>query len=178
MLPPAGMAADVSRLEWGEFVVETDSSNGFQEISSSSSDDGLTLSLTFSALEAKADGGTAEASANAGGHFDVTQPKFDTFATARVTLEGHIIKSTSAVAKLVLKVAGTEQAIEWPEGTVASEKFTRTLDIAMPADGKIPQPFAVSVAATAKKIGYADAAYVSVSGVKIVAVPDPKVAAN
>jgi hypothetical protein len=176
--PSAGMAADVSRLEWGDFVVETDSSNGYQEISSTSSDDGLTLSLTFSALEAKADGGTTEASANAGGHFNVAQPKFDTFAMARVTLEGHVIKSTSAMARLVLKVAGTEQSIEWPEGTVASEKFARTLDIAMPADGRIPQPFAVSIAATAKKIGYADAAYVSVSGVKIVAVPDPKVAAN
>ncbi len=171
-------AADVGRVEWGDLVVESDSSNGFQEITSSSSDDGLSLSITFSALEAKADGGTSEAKSIVAGHFDVTQPKLDTFNMAKVNIEGHIIKSTGSTARLVLKVGGGEQVIEWAEGTVASEKFSRSISFAMPAGGSIPNPFPVSIEAEARKIGYADAVYVSVSGVTITAVPDPRVAAN
>lgn len=165
-------------MEWGDLVVESDSSNGFQEITSSSSDDGLSLSITFSALEAKADGGTSEAKSIVAGHFDVTQPKLDTFNMAKVNIEGHIIKSTGSTARLVLKVGGGEQVIEWAEGTVASEKFSRSISFAMPAGGSIPNPFPVSIEAEARKIGYADAVYVSVSGVTITAVPDPRVAAN
>ena len=171
-------AADVGRLEWGDLVVESDSSNGYQEITSSSSDDGLILSITFSALEAKADGGTTEAKANVAGHFEVSQPKLDTFTMARVNIEGHIIKSSGSIVRLALKVGGAEQVIEWAEGTVASEKFSRNVDIALPAGGRLPSPFPVSVEAMARKNGYADAAYVSVSGVTIAAVPDPRVAAN
>ncbi len=172
--PIQGQAADVGRLEWGELVVESDSSDGYQEIKSSSSDDGLTLSITFSALEAKADGGTAEAKSNVTGHFAVSQPALDSFSMARVALKGHVIKSSAAVAKLVLKVGGAEQVIEWPEGTVASEKYTRSIDIALPAGGRFPSPFEVSFEAMARKNGYADAAYVSVSGITITAVPDPQ----
>lgn len=172
------LAADIGRLEWGDLVVESDSSNGYQEIKSSSSDDGMTLSITFSALEAKADGGTTEAKSVVAGHFEVTQPKIDTFNMAKVNIEGHIIKSSGSVARLVLKVGGAEQVIEWAEGTVASEKFSRSINVAMPAGGRLPSPFPVSVEALARKNGYADAAYVSVSGVTITAVPDPRVAAN
>lgn len=172
------LAADISRVEWGDLAIDTDSSNGFQEITTSSSDDGLSLAMKFSALEAKADGGTTEAKSFVTGHFDVTQPKIDTFNTAKVNIEGHIIKSTGSVARLVVKVGGSEQVITWPEGTVASEKFSRSISFAMPAGGKIPSPFPIGFEAEARKIGYADAAYVSVSDVTITAVPDPRVAAN
>ena len=47
------VAADISRLEWGAFVVETDSSNGWDAWKSTSSDDGRSVKLTFSALEAR-----------------------------------------------------------------------------------------------------------------------------
>lgn len=171
-------AADIGRVEWGDLVVDSDSSNGFQEIKSSSSDDGLTLSITFSALEAKADGGTSEAKSTVAGHFDVTQPKRDTFNMAKLNIEGHIIKSSGSIAKLVFKIGGGEQVIEWAEGTVASEKFNRSISFAMPAGGNLPNPFPVSFEAVASKIGYTDAAYVSVSAVTITAVPDPRVAAN
>jgi hypothetical protein len=171
-------AADIGRLEWGDLVVASDSSDGYQDIKTTSSDDGLTLSITFSALEAKADGGTAEAKAHVAGHFDVSQPSLDRFSVARVTVEGHIIKSSAAVARLALKIGGAEQVIEWPEGTVASEKYKRSVDIALPAGGKLPSPFDVSFEAMARKNGYADAVYVSVGGITIAAVPDPQVAAN
>jgi hypothetical protein len=163
------LGADIGRLEWGDLVVESDSSNGYQEIKSS---------ITFSALEAKADGGTTDAKSLVAGHFDITQPKLDTFNMAKVNIEGHIIKSSGSVARLVLNIGGAEQVIEWAEGTVASEKFSRSINIAMPAGGRLPSPFPVSVEAVVRKIGNADAAYVSVSGVSIAAVPDPRVAAN
>ena len=172
------VAADIGRVEWGDLIVDSDSSNGFQEIKSSSSDDGLVLSITFSALEAKADGGTSEAKSIVSGHFDVTQPKIDTFNMAKLNIEGHIIKSSGSIAKLVIKVGGGEQVIEWADGTVASEKFSRSISFAMPAGGNLPNPFPVSIEAVARKIGYTDAAYVSVSGMAITAVPDPRVAAN
>jgi len=176
--PLTASAADIGRLEWGGFVVEADSSNGYQEINSSTSDDGRSLTLTFSALEAKADGSTMEATAKVAGHYDVSQPKLDSFVMARVNLEGHIIKSTGSVAKLVLKVGGSEKIIEWPEGNVASEKYTRAVEIALPAGGRLPNPFPVSVDVLARKTGYSDAVYVSVSGLTITAIEEPKVASN
>lgn len=176
--PLGASAADIGRLEWGGFVVEADSSNGYQEINSTSSDDGRSLSLTFSALEAKADGSTMEATAKVAGYYDVSQPKLDSFVMARINLEGHIIKSTGSVAKLVLKVAGSEKIIEWPEGNVASEKYTRAVEITLPAGGRLPNPFPVSIDVLARKTGYADAVYVSVSGLTITAIEEPKVASN
>jgi hypothetical protein len=171
-------AADVSRLEWGAFIVEDDSSNGYQEIISTTSDDGRTLSLTFSALEAKADGSTLEAKAGVTGHYDISQPKLDTYALARLKLEGHIIKSSGAKAKLLIKLGSTEQTVEWPEGSVASGKYSRSIDMALPAEGRLPSPFLVSVEAIAQKTGFADAVYVSVGSLTIAALEEPKVAAK
>lgn len=174
----AASAADLARLEWGGFTVESDSSNGYQEIKSSSSDDGYTLTMTFSALEASADGATAEAKANVSGHFEVSQPKLDSFATARINIRGHIIKSSGTVAKVVVKIGGTEKTIEWADAEVASEKYVRSLDVMLPADGRLPSPFPVSIEVQAAKKGDSGAVYVSVSELAVTAVEAPKVASN
>jgi hypothetical protein len=168
-------AADVARLEWGVFVVEADSSNGTQEWKSLSSDDGHSMSLTFESLEAKADGATREASAGFSGHFDISQPGFDVLPYCRVELRGHVIKSKGSVARLVLKLGAEEKTMEWPAGVEHSEAYTRTVDISVSDEGRLPNPFAVSAQAYVRKDGQSDAAYVSLESIKIIA-ENPKVA--
>lgn len=170
-------AADIARLEWGGFVVEDDSSDGWKETKSQSSDDGRSVTLTFEAMEAKADGSTLEAASRISGHYDIVQPGVDNFTRASVSLEGHIIKSSAGVAKLVVTVGTSEQVIEWPAGTAASEKFKRVLDFVLPGDGRLPSPLTVGLAAEVQKEAGGDAVYLSVATMAI-AVENSKVAAR
>jgi hypothetical protein len=163
-------AADIARLEWGAFTVDNDSSDGWSELKSASSDDGRSITLSFAALEAKADGGIAEAASRVSGHYNIAQPGYDSFASYHVVIEGHVIKSRAAVARLVIRVGTAERTIDWAAGQEVSEKFSRSLDIAVEGDGRLPSPFAVGIEAYAKKGGEkTDAAYVSVSTVTITA---------
>lgn len=176
--PHLAAAADVSRLEWGGFVIEDDTSNGWADYKYAASDDGNSITMSFAPLEAKADGATLESRAKLSGHYDISQPKLDSFAGYAVTIEGHVIKSSASVTRLVLNVGVSEQVIEWPAGSTVSEKFTRKIDIAIPADGRLPQPFKVGIEAFARKEGPSDAAYVSVDKLTIAATANPQVAAN
>jgi hypothetical protein len=174
---PSIRAADLAKLEWGSFTVDNDSSGGFLEYKSSATDDGRTVTLSFTTLEAKADGSTTEASAKMSGHYNVFQPAVDRTVSWNVEIEGHIIKSAAAMTKLTVKVGPAEKAIEWPAGMAASEKFTRSINIVLPANERLPSPFPVSLEAYARKDGATDAAYVSVSTIRISA-DNPKVAAR
>jgi hypothetical protein len=162
-------AADIARLEWGAFVVEDDSSGGYQEVKTSVSDDGRAILLKFASLEAKADGSTLEGRSAVSGRYEVFQPVADPFTSCSVEVEGHVIKSAGSVARLVLTIGGQEQVIEWPAGQALSEKFRKTVDVAMPAGGRLPNPFVVGVEAYARKDGAADASYVSVDTIRVTA---------
>ena len=170
-------AADIARLEWGGFVVEDDSSKGWDEFKSVASDDGRSIKITFSSLDAKADGATLEDRAGFSGHYDVVQPVSDSFSRFVATVEGHVIKSRAAVTRLTVTVGSVEKIIEWPAGENASEKFSRSLDIALPGEGRLPSPFLVSVETYARKDGRSDAAYVSVDHLTIAAA-NPQIAAK
>ncbi len=170
-------AADIARLEWGGFVVEDDSSDGWKETKSLSSDDGRSVKLTFEALEAKAEGAMREAASRISGHYDIIQPGVDSFTRVTVALEGHIIKGTTGEAKLTVTVGTAEQTVGWPSGTAASEKFARNLDFAVPGNGRLPNPLTVSLSAEARKEAGGDAVYVSVGSMTIAA-ENPKVAAR
>lgn len=162
-------AADIARLEWGSFVVEADSSDGWSEYKVTSSDDGRSIRMTFAPLEAKADGATLEASNRLYGHYDVIQPGIDSFSRFMVNVEGHVIKSGESVTRLVIAVGTEEKIIEWPPGQAASEKFSRSIEFALPAGGRLPSPLKVGVQAYARKNGQSDAAYVSVDSLTITA---------
>ena len=165
-------AADIARLEWGGFVVENDSSDGWDSFKSLSSDDGNSVKLTFASLDAKADGATLEGRANLSGHYDISQPKNDRVAHIVATVEGHVIKSGGAVTRLVITIGTEEKTVEWPSGSNASEKFKRDIEIAVPAEGRLPAPFEVKVETYAKKEGASDAAYLSIDTLTITAAGD------
>ncbi len=168
-LPGIAIAADIARLEWGSFIVEDDTSDGWATYKYVPSDDGRSITMTFAPLEAKADGATAEAKSRLVGHFNVVQPKIDSFTNYFVLIEGHVIKSGGSSTRLVLNIGSTEKTIEWAAGQAASEKFSRKIDFALPAEGRLPAPFTVSIEAYARKDGPADAAYVSVDTLTITA---------
>jgi hypothetical protein len=170
-------AADIGRLEWGSFVVESDSSNGWDAYKSASSDDGRSITMKFAPLDAKADGSTLEANADFSGHYDIIQPDFDSYSNCVVILEGHVIKSESAVTRIVLTVGSVEKTVEWPAGEAVSEKFSRNVEVMLPGKGRLPDPFFVGVRAYARKVGPADAAYVSIDSMTIRAATS-QVAAN
>lgn len=165
----ATLAADVSRLEWGGFVVESDSSNGLQDWTATSSDDGRSVSLTFAALEAKADGQVLEGKANLSGYFDISQPATEVFGKFHVEVAGYVVKSQTAIARLTLKIGSEEKVIEWPGNAAMSEKFTRSFDVILPGGGKLPDPFPVSAEAFAQKNAATDSAFVSLNSLSITA---------
>lgn len=174
--PVVAGAADVARLEWGSYVVEDDSSVGFLDWKSVSSDDGNSIRVTFRTLEAKADGGTVESKSHVSGHFDLVQPEHDSFTRLRVELKGHVIKSPASLTRLAVTVGNSEQTIEWPAGTPASEAFTREIEIPLQTTS-LPTPFRLSARLYARKDGTSDAAYVSLDSL-VVTAENPQVAAR
>jgi hypothetical protein len=84
-------------------------------------------------------------------------------------VEGHVIKSGGSLTRLVLTVGTGEKILEWTSGTAVSEKFSRKLEFTLPAEGRLPDPFAVGIEAFARKEGPSDAAYVSVDTLTITA---------
>ncbi len=170
-------AADVSRLEWGGYTVDNDSSNGLLDWKTVASDDGRNISMTFDSLEAKADGSTTEARASFSGHYDINQPGYEVFSNLHIELRGHVIKSSTSVARIILTIGAASQTIEWPAGTAASEHFTREIDIPVQAGIRLPDPFQISAHLYARKEAQPDAAYVSLESLKVTA-EHPKVAAR
>jgi hypothetical protein len=171
----AAQAADVSRLEWGAFVVESDSSNGLADWKASSSDDGRTVALKFKSFEAKAEGALIVSNAYLAGHFDVAQPPRDGFTQLRVALDGYAIKGENAIARVVLKIGAADRMIEWPRGTAVSERFSKTIDIFSGDTDRLPDPFAISARATVQKETREESAYLSLDAI-IVTADNPKVA--
>lgn len=170
-------AADIARLEWGTFVLEDDSSNGFLDYKTTLSDDGKSITLTFSSLEAKADGSTLAAKADVIGRYDVFQPEGDAITSCRIDITGHIIKGKDSEVRIVVKAAGQDGAVVWTAGDVESGVFNRSVDIAMPAGGRLPSPFVLSLEIAADKKTSADAAYVSVETLTVTA-QHPQIAAR
>ncbi len=166
-LPVSVWAADIARLEWGGFVVEEDSSGGWDGYRSVAADDGSSISLSFTSLDAKADGATAEDRALFAGRYEISQPPGERFDSLTATVEGFIIKSEPAVARLVLKVGPAEQVIEWNAGQSISEKFRKEIVIPVAAEGQLPTPLAVRIETFAQKGGGSDAAFVSVDSLVI-----------
>ncbi len=160
-------SADISRLEWGQFVAESDSSTEMQSWKTVAADDGSGMKLEFQSLVAKADGSTMSASASLSGHFNIYQPPRDSVGGYRVVLRGHIIKSKNSVARLAI-TAGTEhKTIEWLEGMEIAEEFVTTIDGTTQAGGLLPNPFIVSAAAHASKSGAEGAVLVSLESIRI-----------
>lgn len=160
-------AADIARLEWGGFVVEDDSSNGWDGYKSVAADDGHSISLSFASLDAKADGATSEDRSWFKGRYDVYQPAEERFDSLSATIEGHVIKSGAAVARLVVTIGSEENIVEWPLGATVSEKYRREFVLPVSSDGRLPTPLTVRVETFARKDGTSDAAYVSVDTVLI-----------
>ncbi len=158
-------------------MLEDDSSNGFLDYKTTSSDDGKSITLTFASLEAKADGSTLAAKAGMVGRYEVFQPASDTITSCRIDLTGHIIKGKDSEIRLLVKAAGQEGVIVWAASDIESGKFDRSVDIAMPAGGRLPSPFELSLEITADKKTSGDAAYVSVETMTVTA-QHPQVAAR
>lgn len=170
-------AADIARLEWGGFVVESDSSNGAQDWKAAVSDDGHSVTLTFSALEAKADGTVFDGASSVAGYFDVSQPGSEAFTQLHVDVSGYVIKSKAVATRIVLKLGTVERTIEWPSDTAVSEKFAKSFDIVAPADGRLPDPFPVAAEVSVHKDNATDSAFISVNEIRITA-GHPAIAAN
>lgn len=171
----AVQAADIARLEWGAFVVEADSSNGMKEWKALSSDDGRSVTLTFEALEALADGVSLAAKASLSGYFDIDQPERDGFTHLRAEVSGYVIKSADAKARIILRIGNSDHVIDWPAAMAMSEKFSKTIDVYMDGSDRLPDPFAVSVETQAEKSVLTDASFVSVNSIRIAA-DNPKLA--
>lgn len=170
-------AADVPRLEWGGFVVQSDSSNGTQNWKSVSSDDGNSVTLMFESLEAKADGKVLEGKSKFSGYFDIDQPARDAFTNLHIELTGYVIKSKDAAARIQLKFGNEAKTFKWAAGTTKSERYSKSLDIFIAGDGKLPDPFKVSAEVYAQKSAIADSALVSLNKLTITA-SNPAVAAK
>lgn len=166
---PVVQAADIARLEWGAFIVVDDSSNGWSETKSLPSDDGRSVTLSLSTLEARAETEGATDVAVITGRYDVSQPPGERVVSCRVDIEGHVIKNGSTAARLKVMIAGMEQMIEWSPDQAASEKFRRSLVFALPDGGRIPAPLDVGIEVFAGKPGKDGAAYISVSSVTVTA---------
>ena len=176
-LPNFSFSADIARLEWGNFIIEDDSSNGWANFKSLPSDDGRSVRMTFAPLDAKADGSTLETKSKLSGHFDIIQPELDTYKSCEVTIVGHIIKSNASLARLAFTIGPAQNTIEWAPGESVSEKFTRSMTVELSDAGRLPNPFMVSIEAYARKDGTSDAAFVSIDTITITAA-DAKIAAQ
>ena len=165
----SALSADIARLEWGGFVVVDDTSNGWSDTKSVSSDDGRSVTLTFSSLEAKADGETLRSEARIAGRYEIVQPSYDKVSAYRVDIAGLIAKGANTSAALRVRVGAAIQVIDWPPEQQISEKFERTLTFAVPADGRLPSPLDLSVQADVSKDGVDNAAYLSVSSLTLTA---------
>ena len=171
-------AADIARLEWGGFVIEADSSGGTQDWTATASDDGRSVTMTFNAFEAKADGTVLEGKSNIAGYFNVSQPGSEAFTSLHVEISGYVIKSKTAATRIAVKLGPSEQTLEWPADASVSEKFTRSFDIAIASAGRLPNPFPVSAEVSVHKDNVADSAFVSVNQIRITAAHPAVASAN
>ena len=170
-------AADIARLEWGGFVIESDSSNGTQDWKATASDDGRSVTMTFSAFEAKADGTVLDGKSNISGYFNVSQPGSEAFTSLHVEISGYVIKSKTAATRIAVKFGPSEQTLDWPAEASVSEKFTRSFDISIATAGRLPNPFPVSAEVSVHKDSVADSAFVSIDQIRITAA-HPAIASN
>lgn len=166
---PQSLAADIAKLEWGAFVVTEDSSNGWSNTRSLSSDDGRSVTITLSSFEAKVEDEGATKEAGLEGRYELFQPPGERIAACRVDIEGLIVKSGATTARINVKLGSAEQTIEWTPEDASSDKFRKTLTFATPENGTLPSPLDVGIEAVVRKDGKDGVAFVSVTTVTVTA---------
>jgi hypothetical protein len=144
----AVQAADLVKLEWGPFVVESDSSGKRKSWSAAPAPDGMTLSFLFDGLVAQPKS-AGEALANLSGYFDIDQPASIKTDIMKVDLRGHISKTRGSSARLDVAVGPLRKTFDWPRDMEKSEDFTVSLETPI-AGGMLPDPFPIAAVAQAR----------------------------
>jgi hypothetical protein len=159
-------AADLVRLDWGDFTVESDSPSKPKSWEAKAGADTLSLAMTFDTLTAKADQGVAEGSAGMSGHFTVLQPQSVSLSNLRIELRGRIVKTAGSVARIDVVIGDAQRSVEWLESEEVADAFVRTIDAPV-AGGQLPNPFTVSAILTAKQVSGKGAAIVTLEALDV-----------
>jgi hypothetical protein len=164
------IAADIAKLEWGEFTLLSDSSNKAGSWSADASNDGMTLRFLPKHVVAKADGPNNEARANISGEFALFAPPNAAFDLMRVKVKGYIIKHTGTTARLAISVGGESHTFEWGKDNTQSGNFEKVADLLVKS-GRLPNPFPVSAEAYASKEGTESGVFLSLESVEVQLAP-------
>jgi hypothetical protein len=159
-------SADLASLDWGKLTVEADSSIKPKSWDAKTASNSMSLSMTFDSLTAKADGNINDASSDFSGYFTVQQPRSVSMPTMQIELKGNIVKTAGSTASLDVKIGGQSQLIEWKEEEEVAGPFLKTINASI-AGGQLPNPFAISVTANAKKQPDKGAAVISLESIEI-----------
>jgi hypothetical protein len=162
----AANSADLVRLDWGDFTVESDSPTKPKSWDVKVDREHMTLAMTFDSLTAKADGDVKEGSVSMSGHFAVHQPQSVALNNLHIELHGRIVKTAGATARVDVTVGAAQGSIEWQESEVVADAFVRAIDVAVEG-GQLPNPFTISAVASAKKISESGAAIVTLEKIDV-----------
>lgn len=159
-------AADLVSLEWGAFSTDIEGAIAPEVVTASTGRDELTLTMTLKSLSANADGAKTEDSASFAGYFPVQQPDYVALPQLYVELEGHIIKTPGATARLDVIIGNEKKTIEWKAGDNLAEAFTSTISATV-ADGQLPSPFPVAATLYVSKPADGGAVLVSLEKINL-----------
>jgi hypothetical protein len=166
ILGVSAFAADVVRLDWGDFTVESDSPTKPKSWDVKADRDRMSLAMTFDSLTAKADGDVKEGSVSMSGHFAVHQPQSVALTNLHIELHGRIVKTAGSTARVDVTIGEAQGSIEWQESEVVADAFTRAIDVAVEG-GQLPNPFTISAVASAKKTSESGAAIVTLEKIDV-----------
>jgi hypothetical protein len=166
LLGVSAYAADVVRLDWGSFTVESDSPTKPKSWEVKAEHDRMSLAMTFDSLTAKADGDVKEGSASMSGHFAVHQPQSIQLTNLHIELHGRIVKTAGSTARVDVTVGTAQGSIEWQESEVVADEFARAIDVAVEG-GQLPNPFTIQAVASAKKTSEKGAAIVTLETIDV-----------
>jgi hypothetical protein len=166
LLGVAAQSADLVRLDWGDFTLESDSQNKPKSYDAKAGPGGMTVSMTFDTLTAKADGKVNDASASMSGHFTVHQPRSASMPDLRIELRGRIVKTKGSTARIDVTIGNEQRSIEWSESEEVADAFVRTFNASIEG-GQLPNPFTISATASAKKTTDHGAAVITLESLSV-----------
>ena len=160
------LAADLARLEWGEFNVDAESAIKPLNVDVKAGERDLKLTMSLDKLVANADGGKTEATSSFSGHFVVQQPDYILLPSAVIELKGHIIKTPGSTARIDVTIGAEKKTLEWGADDIRAETFSTTIS-AVIANGLLPSPFPVSASAFVTKDAGGGAVLVSLESIDV-----------